>query len=50
MPNCADMKVGDVYKCDFCGLEIEVKQECTCSEDDCRCNELECCGSAMSKA
>lgn len=50
MANCANMKVGDVYKCDFCGLEIEVKQECTCNDEDCRCNELECCGSAMSKA
>ncbi len=50
MTTCSEMKVGDVYKCDFCGLEIEVKKACTCTDDDCHCSELECCGSTMSKA
>lgn len=50
MSTCADMKGGDVYKCDFCGLELEVKTACTCSEDDCGCAELACCNSPMSRA
>ena len=50
MPKCSEMKAGDVYKCDYCGLEIEVKSACTCDEDECHCSEIECCGSPMSKA
>ena len=46
---CSEMKVGDVYACSFCGLEIEVKTECNCSDDDCRCDGFECCGEEMSK-
>ena len=48
MSNCSEMKVGDVYTCGHCGFEIEVKKACTC-EDSCRCGEIECCGSPMSK-
>ena len=50
MSKCSEMKVGDVYKCDFCGLELEVKTACNCDDDDCSCSGLECCGSEMSKA
>jgi len=46
---CSEMKVGDVYACGICGLEIEVKTECSCTDDDCRCSGFECCGQEMSK-
>jgi hypothetical protein len=46
---CSEMKAGDVYVCNYCGLEIEVKAECTCSDDDCRCGGFECCGEEMTK-
>jgi hypothetical protein len=29
MANCCDMNEGDVYFCDACGLELEVKKTCT---------------------
>jgi len=46
---CAEMKVGDIYVCNYCGLEIEVKRECSCSDETCHCDGFECCGEEMSK-
>ena len=56
MVSCGDMKKGEVYACDVCGLELEVKNECNCPDiDDCHpqhgdaCCEFECCGKPMHK-
>ena len=56
MVSCADMKKGEVYACEVCGLELEVKAECNCPDiDDCNpaeghaCCEFECCGKPMAK-
>lgn len=49
MANCGDMKEGDLYHCDACGLELMVKKACTCStgsEDACSV-PLKCCGKEM---
>ena len=51
MANCCDMKEGDLYLCNTCGLELEVKKPCTCSagsEDACSV-PLMCCGKEMEK-
>jgi len=51
MANCCDMKEGDLFYCDACGLELEVKKTCTCttgSEDACSV-PLMCCGKEMIK-
>ena len=57
MVRCGDMKKGEVYTCDVCGLELEVKKECKCPDlDKCHthhtnhgdvCCEFECCGKPM---
>ena len=49
MANCCDMKEGDVYYCDACGLELEVKKTCTCKpgSDGCCSVPLTCCGKEM---
>lgn len=53
MPSCHDMKLGQVYVCEGCGLELEVVQECDeCGEEagECTCIEhcsFECCGQEM---
>lgn len=50
MANCATMQVGDVYKCDLCGLELEVKKACACGEGEGSCSvPLMCCGQEMTK-
>ena len=56
MVSCGDMKKGEVYACDVCGLELEVKKEGNCPDiDDCHphhgdaCCEFECCGKPMHK-
>lgn len=46
MANCCDMKEGDVYTCEACGLELKVTKPCSCtggSEDACSV-PLTCCG------
>ena len=30
MVSCENMKKGEVYKCQSCGFEIEVKEACDC--------------------
>ena len=49
MSHCSEMKVGDIYRCEACGLELEVKTACSCREDECGCSAMECCGEPMSK-
>ena len=51
MANCAEMKEGDVYFCDACGLELQVKKTCSCgSEGEGACSvPLQCCGTEMVK-
>ncbi|MCF8052881.1 MAG: class I SAM-dependent methyltransferase [Desulfobacterales bacterium] len=49
MANCGDMKEGNLYRCETCGLELEVKKTCTCttgSESACSV-PLMCCGQEM---
>jgi hypothetical protein len=51
MANCCDMKEGDLYICNTCGLELAVKKACACSsgsEDACSV-PLMCCGKEMTK-
>ncbi len=53
MANCDEMKMGQVYVCPGCGLELQVVKECeecggespTCScEEDCA---IACCGKPL---
>lgn len=49
MTRCDDMRQGDVYCCEECGLEVEVLEECTHEEDDeseesCSIEGFVCCG------
>jgi hypothetical protein len=51
MADCANMKEGDVYKCETCGLELEVTRACSCTagaEVSCTV-PLQCCGKDMVK-
>jgi len=51
MPSCHDMKLGQVYVCKGCSLEIKVAKEC----DECGAEEegtcgpcaFTCCGESM---
>jgi len=53
MPSCHEMKLGDVYVCEDCGLELKVVNECDeCGTDaaECGCEEpcvFECCGEEL---
>ena len=49
---CDEMREGDVYCCEHCGLEIEVVGECSHEEGEeaeevCRIEEFVCCGEPM---
>lgn len=53
MTRCDEMREGDVYTCDKCGLEIEIIEECSHedgeeSEETCRIEEFMCCGEPLS--
>ena len=51
MANCCDMKEGDLFVCEICGLELTVKKPCTCTpgaEDACNV-PLQCCNKDMVK-
>ncbi len=51
MANCSEMKTGDVYACQLCGLELEVVKTCSCEpggEGGCTV-PLQCCGQEMTK-
>lgn len=53
MTSCHDMKLGQVYVCEACGLELQVIHECAeCGEsvEECGCQEhctFECCGEPL---
>lgn len=55
MVSCGEMKKGEVYACESCGLELEVKNACGCPEEEaCTtghdhgvCCDFECCGKPM---
>ena len=51
MANCCEMKEGDLFVCDACGLELIVKKACTCdTEAPEKCNvPLQCCNQKMTK-
>jgi hypothetical protein len=51
MANCCDMKEGDLFVCDICGLELKVAKACTCDHDsEFACDApLMCCGKDMVK-
>ncbi len=40
MPSCTEMKNGQIYVCQDCGLELQVVKECT----ECGTEEGECSG------
>ncbi len=56
MSSCENMKKGEVYVCECCGFEVEVKNQCSCSTgDNCEththetdCCAFECCGKPLS--
>lgn len=51
MANCHEMKPGDIYYCEKCGLELKVEKSCSCSpggEESCTV-PLSCCGQEMTK-
>jgi hypothetical protein len=52
MTRCDEMREGEVYYCEHCGLEIEVIEECSHEDGDeavevCRVEEFVCCGEPM---
>lgn len=51
MANCCEMKEGDLFVCDACGLEMIVKKACTCdTEAPEKCTvPLQCCNQEMVK-
>ena len=51
MADCAEMKKGDIYRCEKCGLELKVTRTCSCtSGEEASCaSPLQCCGKDMIK-
>lgn len=58
MPNCHEMKKGEVYVCEDCGLELRVIKECKeagTGIDECACHTISepcnilCCGKEFVK-
>ena len=52
MTDCHDMKKGEIYHCEECGLELKVVNECVdCgpTEEECACGPCEfvCCGEEL---
>jgi len=52
MASCHEMKLGQVYVCEECGLELKVVKECTDheSEEACACemeSGFQCCGGPL---
>jgi hypothetical protein len=51
MTRCDEMREGDVYVCDKCGLEIEIVEECNHDDEEaddvCRIEEFTCCGEPL---
>ncbi len=58
MPNCHEMKKGEIYVCKDCGLELQVVKECRDAgtpAEECACHKdagpctFSCCGDDLSK-
>jgi len=58
MPNCHDMRKGEIYVCGDCGLELQVINECQeagTPAEECGCHpsdeipEFKCCGKPLVK-
>ena len=51
MAICFDMKEGDLFVCEVCGLELTVKKACTCESNATKkCTvPLQCCNQEMKK-
>ena len=58
MTSCRDMKLGDLYVCEGCGIELQVVKECKdhgTAVDDCACHDdndpcsFSCCGASLIK-
>ena len=59
MPNCHDLKKGEIYTCPDCKMEIQVIKECCdpseaspdspCFQPSSKENTLACCGQEMQK-
>ncbi len=52
MASCHEMRTGEVYVCDTCGLEMQVMKECRDvgkPVSDCQCAPctIVCCGEEM---
>jgi hypothetical protein len=53
MPNCHEMKMGQIYYCEECGLELKVVGQCKeCGTDatEFECSEhctFSCCGAEL---
>jgi hypothetical protein len=49
MASCGEMKTGEIYVCEGCGLELQVVATCADSEEGvCGCAEpLSCCGEPL---
>ncbi|MFW9902354.1 MAG: hypothetical protein ACFFDY_13890 [Candidatus Thorarchaeota archaeon] len=50
MVHCHEMKEGDKYVCEDCGLEFTVTKGCDCA-DESACSDMgfTCCGETMKK-
>lgn len=50
MANCSEMKEGEVFLCEKCGLELRVDKPCRCDAHGGGCTvPLQCCGQEMIK-
>lgn len=58
MATCHDMKMGEIYLCKDCGIELQVVKECedtAATADDCGCHPsgdpctFSCCGKPLEK-
>ncbi|MGA1789891.1 MAG: hypothetical protein ACMUIM_00270 [bacterium] len=58
MAGCHDMKKGEIYMCEDCGMELQVIKECKDvgkPAADCSCHSeeesctIECCGNPLVK-
>jgi len=58
MPTCHEMKKGDIFVCEGCGLKLQVIEECKevgLPSEECCCHPdaedctFSCCGKAMVK-
>ncbi len=53
MVRCDEMREGDIYVCEVCGLEIEVLEECSHEEgaedndETCAVEGFTCCGQPL---